>query len=183
MSVKTNQLVTYDDYRRLPDDGKRYEIIQGELYMTPAPSTIHQAIVGNLYVSLRQAIQDNGLGRVFMAPTDVVLSMTNVVQPDLCVISKDRARIITRANIVEAPDLIVEVLSESTVTVDKGAKKSLYQQFGVREYWIVDPDTETVEQYVLREAVLELQGTFGRGQAVTSHVFDVPVAIDDLFRR
>ncbi len=183
MSVKTNQLVTYDDYRRLPDDDKRYEIIEGELYMTPAPGTDHQAIVGNLYVALRQAIQDNGLGRVFMAPTDVVLSMTNVVQPDLCVISKERSRIITRANIVEAPDVVVEVLSEATAVLDRGAKKTLYERFGVREYLIVDPDTESVAHYVLREETLRLQGTFGRSEVVTSQVFDVRISLDDLFRR
>ncbi|HKJ68247.1 MAG TPA: Uma2 family endonuclease, partial [bacterium] len=144
MSVKANRIVTYDDYRRLPDDGKRYEIIEGELYVTPAPGTLHQFTVVQLATTLNIQIQKKDFGHVYVAPTDVVLSMTNVVQPDLCVVTRERSRIITRSNIVEAPDLVIEVLSESTAAVDRGAKKTLYEQYGVREYWIVDPEAGTL---------------------------------------
>ncbi|HKJ67960.1 MAG TPA: Uma2 family endonuclease, partial [bacterium] len=161
---------------------KRYEIIEGELYVTPAPDTRHQKLIVRLTLAPGNEIEKNKLGHVFVAPTDVVLSMTNVVQPDLCVIASDRSRIITRANIVEAPDLVIEVLSESTVAVDRGAKKTLYEQYAVREYWIVDPRAGALEQYVLGEESLDLRGTFGQRDTLTSSVFGVTIPLEDIFR-
>ncbi|MBI4546680.1 MAG: Uma2 family endonuclease [Ignavibacteriae bacterium] len=146
---QTSVVFTYDDYLTLPADGKRYEIIEGELYMTPAPFTDHQRILGRLFRLLDEFVRKNNLGEVFLAPTDVVLSMTSVVQPDILFVSKERSNIITKKNIIAAPDLVIEILSEATEKTDRTAKKAMYEQFGVREYWIVDPEQKLVEVYTL----------------------------------
>jgi len=152
--------VTYDDYLTLPDDGKKHEIIDGELYMTAAPLTNHQRVSGRIEFELRKFVTENKLGEVFYAPLDVVLSMTDIVQPDILFVSKDRSHIITKKNIIAAPDLIIEILSETTETLDRVTKKNLYERYGVKEYWIVDPSARTVEQYVLENKSYRNVGTF-----------------------
>lgn len=115
--------------------------------MSPAPSTIHQIVKGNLYFELRKFIANKKIGAIIDAPTDVILSETNIVQPDIFVIFKENAGIITDLNIKGAPDLVVEVASPSTGYYDLLAKKELYQKFGIREYWLVDPQKQRVEIY------------------------------------
>lgn len=171
MDTKT-KLVTYDDYRKLPDDGNRYEIIGGELLMTPAPSTSHQRISRKLLIGLSNYIEQENIGEVLYAPVDVVLSMTDVVQPDLVFISKEREHIITKKNIVAAPDLIVEIVSEHTETIDRIRKKELYEQYGVKEYWIVYPEEKQIELYTLKNKSFELTGTFAEPDKLTSKVID-----------
>lgn len=156
----TTTLVTYDDYLTLPADGRRYEIIEGELYMTPAPVTEHQRILGRLFRLLDEFVRKNNLGEVFVAPTDVVLSMTDVVQPDILFISKGHSHIITKKNIISAPDLVIEIISEGTETIDRTMKKTLYEKYGVKEYWIVDPETKTIECFSLKEAKFTLVGSY-----------------------
>ena len=141
---------TYDDYLTLSNDGKRHEILDGELVMTPAPSPEHQEILLNLIELLRGFVRAESRGKVFCAPTDVVLSMTDVVQPDIVFVSKERLNIITRKNVVAAPDIVVEIVSEATEKLDRVTKKELYERFGVKEYWIVDPEKQTIEVYELR---------------------------------
>ncbi len=119
-------VLTYDDYLCLPNDGKRYEVLEGELFVSPAPRTKHQIASGNLYAVLHQHVRKHKRGRVFSAPTDVILSQTNVVQPDLLFISNERKKIITEKNIHGAPDLIVEILSETSAEQDRTAKKQIY---------------------------------------------------------
>ena len=144
-------IFTYDDYLALPNDGKRYEIIEGELSMTPSPSTKHQNIILNLVELLRKHVRVHSLGKVFCSPIDVVFSMTAVVQPDIIFVSHEREHIITKKNIVEAPDLVIEILSESTEHIDRTMKKELYERYGVREYWIVVPGKQMIEVYSLQE--------------------------------
>lgn len=165
-------LVTYDDYRQLPDDGKIYQIIRGELFMTPAPSTIHQRIAMKLEFRLFEFVSKNNAGEVLHAPVDVVLSMTDVVQPDIVFIAKDRRNIITRNNIVEAPDLVVEILSDQTETIDRKKKMELYEYYGVKEYWIVDPGTEQIEQYVLENGQFEFHSKAKGKQKLVARVID-----------
>lgn len=141
------KLYTYQDYLDLPEDGKRYEVILGELVMVPAPNTLHQVISGRFEYELRKFVEKHKIGEVFDAPFDVVLSETNVVQPDILFISKERSKIITAKNIAGAPDLIIEILSPNTGYYDLIEKKEIYEQFGVREYWIVDPKKQWVEIY------------------------------------
>lgn len=166
------KLVTYDDYRNLPNDGKRYEIIGGELLMTPAPSTIHQRILRKLLIALTNHIDNNNLGEVLCSPVDVVLSMTDVVQPDLVFIAKERSQIITKKNIVDAPDLVIEILSENTAVIDQGQKKKLYEKYGVKEYWIADPETQSIEQNILQEDSFKHTDRLTKSDKLVSQVID-----------
>jgi len=150
-SEALTKLITYDDYRELPDDGKQYQIIGGELYMAPAPRIYHQRILLNLAKIVDTFTDKNNLGDVLIAPVDVVLSMTDVVQPDLIFVSKKRLNIVTKNNIVAAPDLVVEILSEHSETIDRTKKKDLYERHGVKEYWIVDPENKKIEQFILTD--------------------------------
>jgi len=141
---------TYDDYLTLPNDGRRHEILDGELVMTPVPSTEHQEILLNLIELLRGFVRRESQGKVFCAPTDVVFSMTDVVQPDVVFVSKERLHIITKKNIVAAPDIVIEIVSEATEKMDRVTKKQLYERFGVKEYWLVDSEKQMIEVYELR---------------------------------
>ncbi|MBC7083733.1 MAG: Uma2 family endonuclease [Firmicutes bacterium] len=137
--------LTYEDYRRMPS-GERYELLEGDLWkMTPAPSVLHQKVSGRIEKALRQWVDDHNLGEVYDAPIDVVLSEHNVVQPDILYICKERLGIIKEAYIQGAPDLVVEILSPSTVELDRVTKRRLYGRYGAREFWIVDPDGHSIE--------------------------------------
>lgn len=143
----TRLQLTYADYVLFPDDGKRHEIIEGEHYMTPAPFLRHQRICGNIHALLREYARRTEAGQVYIAPADVVLSDEDVVQPDVFFIAAARASIINEKNVQGAPDLVVEVLSDSTRKTDMTIKRKLYEARGVREYWIVDPELETLLVY------------------------------------
>lgn len=143
--------LTYEDYLLFPDDGKRHELIQGDHYMTPAPSTKHQRVSRNLVTALWTFVHQRRLGEVFDAPCDVVFSDEDVVQPDLLFVSAGRSSIITESNVQGAPDLIVEILSDATRKRDEVTKRKLYERFGVKEYWIVDPELETVKVFRLSD--------------------------------
>ena len=141
---------TYEEFMSLPEgDPYRYELIDGDLCMTPAPNTRHQEISMNLSEIIRHFLRTNPLGKVFAAPYDVVFSQEppQVVEPDLVFVSKDRLSLITEKNLQGAPDLLVEILSEGTSRRDRREKHSLYERFGVPEYWIVDPDQNTVQVF------------------------------------
>ena len=137
--------LTYDDYVNFPADGHRHEIISGEEFMTPSPEVPHQRSSRKLERILDEHVVRHKLGEVFDAPIDVVLGREDIVVPDIIFISTARASIIERKNIQGAPDLVVEILSPSTAAYDRGAKRALYERAGVREYWIVDPASETLE--------------------------------------
>lgn len=142
-------VLTYEDYLHLPNDGKRYEILEGELFVSPAPKTKHQIVSVNLAAVLHQHVRQHKLGRVLAAPTDVILSRTNVVQPDLLFISSERQKILTEKNVQGAADLIVEILSEFTEEQDRTLKMQIYARYGVQHCWLIDPDRETLEAYEL----------------------------------
>ncbi|MBZ0169360.1 hypothetical protein MELA_00714 [Candidatus Methylomirabilis lanthanidiphila] len=138
---------TYEDYLLFLEDGRRHELIDGERFMTPSPSTKHQQISMNLARALSNYLATHRIGRVYAAPCDVVLSDTDVVQPDLVFVSSARGSIITTQNIQGAPDLLIEILSESTRKTDEIIKRKLYERYGVQEYWIIDPELATVKVY------------------------------------
>ena len=140
---------TYEDYLLFPDDGRRHELIDGEHFMTPAPTFKHQRVSSKLHKLLSVFVDERQLGFVLAAPFDVVLSDLDVVQPDLLFISTARSSLITEKNIHGAPDLVIEILSESTRKTDEIIKRKQYERFGVSEYWIVDPELETVKIYRL----------------------------------
>jgi Uma2 family endonuclease len=153
-------LVSYEDYCTLPDDGRRYEVLEGVLYVTPSPSTVHQRVSRRLELILALHVEENGLGEVFDAPVDVVLSPHNVVQPDLVFIRRERSHIITDKNIAGPPDLVVEILSPASVEADRRIKAQLYARYGVDHYWLVDPETETLEEYVREGDIFVHVGTY-----------------------
>ncbi len=143
---------TYADYARLPNDRWRYEIIKGELRMSPAPRTRHQKVGLHLKLSLGQFVNSHNLGEVYDAPTDVILSdLATPVQPDILFVAQERLEIVQEQFIAGPPDLIIEILSPSNWLDDRRDKYEVYEAAGVREYWIVDPDNCTVEVFVLRE--------------------------------
>lgn len=147
MTTAASAKLTYEDYAAIPDDGRRHEIIDGEHYVSPSPRASHQRILRRLLRKLdAHAIAENA-GEVFCAPFDVVLSKTDVVQPDLLFISRERMDIVGEANVQAAPDLVVEILSESTRRIDEIVKRKRYEHFGVKEYWIVDPVLESIKIY------------------------------------
>ena len=149
-TIPTNIKFTYEDYLGFSEDGNRHEIIDGEHYVTPAPLTKHQRISANLLGHFYRHCSQTKAGLVLTAPTDVVFSETDVVQPDLLFISKDRQHIVTRENIQGAPDLIIEILSEATKQRDERTKRTLYERFQITEYWIIEPEMESVRIFRLQ---------------------------------
>lgn len=137
---------TYNDLQAMPNDGKRYEILGGDLFVSPAPKTRHQAIVHRLQVALDWA-PEHGYGQVYAAPVDVYLDEHTVFQPDVLFVAQNHLDRITEDNIQGPPDLVIEVLSESTRKVDLGQKLRAYARYKVPLYWAVDPDGEKVFVY------------------------------------
>ncbi len=140
-------VLTYADYATLPDDGKRYEILDGELFVTPAPSGWHQVILANLVRALDGYVHSRGLGKVLFAPLDVIFADTSIAQPDLVYLDNARTSLISRRGVEGAPTLLVEILSPSTTRTDRNVKFALYARYGVDFYWIVDPEARVLEAY------------------------------------
>lgn len=168
--------MTYAEYCALPDDGNRYEVIAGELVLLPTPNRMHQAICRNLAVALGVHVKPRKLGHVYFR-LDVVLSETNVVQPDLLFVSNARAGVLTEAGVSGAPDLTVEVLSDLTRSRDEVTKFGLYDKFGVGEYWIVDPDTASVRVHRRGEGVMEI----AEGELTTPLLPGFAMAVEQIF--
>lgn len=160
MSVGNERRFVYTDLLAMPDDGRRYEIVEGELIVSPSPRPKHQLIVGRLTGVLRE-LAAKGMGEVFPAPLDVVLDDRNVFEPDVLFVRTDRLSIVSDTNVQGPPDLVVEVLSEGTRDDDLGRKLSAYSRFGVAEYWVVDPDTQQVRLWRRAGAAL-LEGKVAR---------------------
>jgi Uma2 family endonuclease len=136
---------TYRDLVALPDDQLRHELIDGEHIVTPSPTTAHQTISLNLVRLLLPYLDERGLGRMLLAPFDVRLSLSTVVVPDLVYFTSERfARVVNEKHATAAPDLVVEILSPGTRRRDRGRKRAVYDREGVQEYWIVDPDAQSV---------------------------------------
>lgn len=175
---------TYEDYRRLPDDGWRYEVLRGELRMTPAPSWGHQQAVLSFGFLLKLYLHERNLGEVGLAPIDILLpgGLASPVQPDVVFISRERTAIIHENFVEGAPDLVLEVLSPSNWLTDRRDKFQLYAEAGVREYWVADPKARAIEVFVLRDGAYELLGKFGPGERARSEVLPgFEPAIDEIF--
>jgi Uma2 family endonuclease len=149
MSQSLIRRITYQELCELPDDGHRYELLDGEAYMCPSPNLRHQLILERLHMAFRSAAPDRT--RVIFAPMDVVLADATALQPDLIVVLEGRREILKDV-VRGAPDLVVEVVSPSTVKRDRGPKLQAYGRYGITEYWIVDHDGGTVEAYRLTPA-------------------------------
>jgi Uma2 family endonuclease len=140
-------LITRSDYEGMPEGPPYFQVIEGDLVMSPSPKFLHQHIAGNLFAQIHPYLEQNPIGTVVMAPLDVFLSEINVYQPDLVFVCNDRAHLIADEGIEGAPDLVVEVLSTSTAKFDKGPKRKIYSRTGVREMWIIDPDARTIQVF------------------------------------
>lgn len=170
--------LTYDDLASIPYDGRRHEIITGEHFVTAAPLKRHQLAVQNIAFAFESFVRPRKLGCVFGCPVDVVLSEYNVVEPDVIVILNDRLPQYNERNFQGAPNIVVEVLSESTVRRDRGEKLKLYAKHGVQEYWIADADTRSVEVYCFHQGS-HAPKLFHAGDVLTSCVlpgFQLPVS-------
>ena len=151
--------------------------------MVAAPNLKHQTVQGNLYYHLRRFITEHELGKLFIAPCDVVLSDTDVVQPDLLFVSRKREHLLSGGdNVRGAPDLVIEILSPASADRDQGYKCKLYGRCGVTEYWLVDPIAETVSIHRQRAGVLEATRTFRREQTLRSPLLTgLELHLDDVF--
>jgi Uma2 family endonuclease len=164
-----------------PDNGKKYEVIDGELYVSPAPSWKHQLELGNLYTIVNTWVRAHRLGYVVPAPTGVVLDDENGVEPDLLFVSHERAHLISERGVEGAPDLIVEVLSPSTEARDRGLKLRRYAAAGVTHYWILDTNGPRIEERVLGEGGYRLVATVGPGEVFRPTLFPgLEIPLDEL---
>jgi Uma2 family endonuclease len=161
---------TYEDYAAIPEDGKRYEVVDGVLFMTPAPDIAHQEIVGEIFAHLRNYVKLKGLGRVFVSPVDVRLDASTIVQPDVLVILNTHLERIAEKRILGAPDLVVEVASPATKEHDRHKKRTAYALAGVPEYWIVDPTERNVEVLILEAGTYYSSGIFQGQQCIPSKI-------------
>jgi Uma2 family endonuclease len=140
--------LTYDDFVLFPDDGLRHELIDGEHYVTPSPNDKHQTVLANLHLLVGPWLRTHAVGKLWLAPFDVVLSPSDVVEPDLLYVSNERkALVATDTNVQGPPELVVEIGSPSTRKRDETIKRELYERAGVSEYWFVDPELDTVRVY------------------------------------
>jgi Uma2 family endonuclease len=169
---------TYSHYAALPEDGQRYEIVDGVLYMAPSPSGSHQDSVLGIAAALRAYMKATSNGKVWVAPFDVELAPDTIVQPDVLILLKQNLSRYRESRIIGAPDLVVEVASPATAIYDRRVKYDAYAQAGIPEYWIVDPAAKTVEVLVLEADVYHSQGVFRGTATLPSTIvpdFDVPV--------
>ena len=174
--------LTYADYLETSDD-ERYELLNGELILSPSPKEIHQYILSILHLRIGTHARLNNLGKVYFSPFDVVLSDTDVVQPDLLFISNERADIITQDNVRGAPDLVVEILSPTTADRDRTVKLDLYAAHGVKEYWMVDPDSRTIMVLLRGQSRFEVSGIYGEDQVLSSPTLEgFSVALREIFQ-
>jgi Uma2 family endonuclease len=148
MPVNTNfPPLTVENYKLLPETGPRYQLIQGDLYMAPAPNRFHQEISRNLQFELHSYLKRNRVGKLFNAPFDVYLDAVNVFQPDIVIVLNERLGILTDDGAEGAPELVVEILSQKTRSLDLVNKKQEYARAGVKELWIIDPEPRTITVY------------------------------------
>ena len=181
MATKLKPKLDYDDYLRLPDDGKRYEILDGELYVTPAPSQIHQRVSKRLQRKLEDYFEARGLGEVFNAPIDMILGRHDVAQPDILVVT-DPGQISGRG-IEGAPLLVVEVLSLSTRRHDRELKMRRYAALAIPHYWIVDPVGKSIVCHRLeRDAYRQTLTGEGDTQLGPPDWPDLTIPLADLWR-
>ena len=180
---QANVKFTYHDYLLLPDD-KRYEIVEGELLVVPAPCLNHQRILRKLGAAISIYAERKRIGEVFYPPCDVVLSMENVVQPDLLLVANERIGILTAANVQGPPDLAVEILSDATKQRDLNLKRKLYARYGAREYWIVDPDAETIEVLLWSESGYASAGVYAGTDRLSSPLLpELNIPLSEIFKK
>lgn len=181
MTVSLNKVWTYDDYRELPDDGNRYEVIKGALHVTPAPSSYHQTLSKRL-LHLFYQLELEGKGLAFHAPIDLLMPGAEPVQPDLIYLAADQENLVTQKGIEGVPEMIVEILSPSTATRDRTVKLHLYQKCGVRRYALVDPGARTLELFSLDGGSYRLEQSLGPEDTYSIIDYGITFDMATLFR-
>jgi Uma2 family endonuclease len=177
------ELLTVEDYRSTPE-GSRYQLVEGELIMAPAPNLYHQKIVGRLFRALAAHVEKLDLGHVFVAPADVYLSEHNVVQPDVLFVAKAREHILAEDGVHGAPDVDVEVVSPSTAQLEKTAKRRVYAQAGVKELWLVDPVLQQIHRYDFGRNLTKSVQTIEEEEVLeTALLPGLGIRASDIFRR
>ena len=153
--------LTWNDYLDFPEDGRRHEIIDGDHYVTASPALTHQRVSKHVHFQLYEQIERQGKGEVFAAPTAVQLSAFDIVEPDLLIVLAQHDGLLKATRVAGPPDLVVEILSPSSRSLDRKIKLALYQRAGVHEYWIIDPAEQEVEKYRRQGNLLARAGVFG----------------------
>jgi Uma2 family endonuclease len=173
---------TYNHYAALPDDGKRYEVVNGVLYMSPSPNWPHQEIAGAFYRHLYSYVESRGIGGAFTAPLDVQLGPKDVFQPDVVVLLKTSREKLKKRHIIGPPDLVVEVVSPGSETHDRYRKIAAYARGGVPEYWIADPGSRTVEVLLLEGSEYRSLGVYeGKAMLPSLIVPGLAVHVEQFF--
>jgi Uma2 family endonuclease len=176
--------LTVEDYRLLPESGPRYQLIEGELIMAPAPNRYHQDISLNIILLLGNYLEKHPIGRLYEAPFDVYFDQSNAHQPDIIFVSKANYSILTDAGAEGAPDFIVEILSAKTAYLDKKPKRQVYARSGVKEFWMVDPDTKLIHVYFLQENANQPAATYSEKDTFTSpHFPGLKISGKKIFKR
>lgn len=184
MATVPSQPLTAQDYRELPEAAPRFQLVEGDLHLSPSPSRFHQQIVGNLFLILSKHLEDHPLGRVFLSPLDVYLDDVNVLQPDLVYVSKANEDLIEEDGIHGAPDLVIEIVSPSTAQLDKRSKRKVYARAGVKEMWLVDPALLQVHQYNLATNPDKATRIIEEDESFTSPLFpDLVIRLAEVLRR
>lgn len=179
--VLSNAIWTYPDYQALPENGKCYQVLQGVLYMTPSPGSHHQRLSRNLEFILWEFARKHQLGEVLDAPIDVILSNTDIVQPDLVFVAKDRSELVHKEGIFGAPDLVVEIVSPSSRKIDEMLKKGLYERYGVYEYLVVYPEEKRVVQYVIEGGSYKLAGNYPVHDTLQLKSMPLAIRLEEVF--
>lgn len=180
--MNTAVKITYAEYRTLPETGPRYQLIDGDLVMSPAPSFHHQRLAGRLYLALAEFVTERRVGEVLFAPLDVILDDENVPQPDIVFLTAGQKSLIAPEGVRGGPALCVEILSPRTADLDTGLKRLLYARHGVQEYWIVSPEAKTISVYRLQENPAAPVRTLGLGDALSSVLLPGwSLSLDQLF--
>lgn len=174
---------TYEDYCRLPEDGWIYEVIEGELHMSPAPLTRHQKTILNLSAIFWNYNHQHPFGEILIAPTDVILpGLATPVQPDIAIVLQHHVEIVKDERIEGVPDLVIEVLSPWNWNLDRQKKFKIYAKAGVPEYWIVDPEKRMMELYILHGNAYRLLANHSAGESVRSKILaGFEAKLEDIF--
>ena len=171
MTIAVDNRVTAEDYRALPEGGPQYQLIEGDLYMSPAPNRFHQDISRNIGLIIGNYLETHPIGTVYNAPFDVYLDHDNVFQPDFVFVARENYGVLTDAGVEGVPELVIEILSPGTAKLDRNAKQRVYARCGVKEMWLVDPETTTVAVYNLQQNAVQPAAVYAIGDQFTSGFF------------
>lgn len=181
VTLSVDKTWTYDDYRQLPEDGNRYEVLEGRLHMTPAPSSYHQILSRRLQFLFYQ-LELKGKGQIFDAPIDLLIPGADPAQPDLVYLTSGQAGLVTRRGIEGVPEMVVEILSPSSATRDRTVKLHLYERNGVRRYALLDPSARTLELFWLDGESYRLEASLGPDDELTLPDYGITIEMPFLFK-